>query len=404
MIRFLTKTVITTARVAAAGLGVAIIGVMQHCGTAQAAETRIVLAYIELVRDRPPTLSNLDEIPSDEGLAGARLGIADTNTTGQFLNQKYELLEYVVQEAGQLERALVAATEQTPFVLLNLDQAPLQSVLGMAAGGAALFFNAGAPDMALREAGCDARLLHTLPSRRMLTDGLIQFAVKKRWSEIALVTGPRAGDQAFATALKASARKFGARIIAESTWRFDADIRRNAAQEVPLFTQDFGDHDMLVVADEVNDFARYFLYHSWLPRPVAGGAGLVPSAWSGSVEQHGAAQLQNRFKEAAGRTMRPIDYAAWLAVRSVGEAVTRAQSVQASDVRAYLLSEKFNLAGFKGRGLSFRPWNGQMRQPIPLTHPEAIAALAPLEGFLHQFSELDTLGLDRGEARCTEFE
>lgn len=370
--------------------------------TGGTAELNVVVAYVEVVRDRPPTLSNLDEIPEDEGLAGARLAIADNNTTGQFLNQKYELAEFVVDDAAQLPSAIAAAAEVSPFIVLNLDGTLVPTALGGDAG--ALFFNAGAPDVELRQSGCDARLLHTLPSRAMLADALMQFAVKKRWADLALISGPQPGDKAFSAALRASAQKFGARIVGARDWEFGADIRRNAAQEVPLFTQDFDDHDILIVSDEANDFARYFLYNTWLPRPVAGGAGIVPSAWSASVEQHGAAQLQKRFRKAGNRDMRPIDYSVWLAIRSVGEAVTRAQSAQLDDVRSYLLSEDFNLAGFKGRPLSYRTWNGQMRQPIPLTHPEAVVALAPLEGFLHQFSELDTLGLDRGESHCTAFE
>ena len=158
-------------------------------------------------------------------------------------------------------------------------------------------------------------------------------------------------------------------------------MRRNAAQEVPLFTQDFDDHDLLVVADEIGDFGRYVLYNTWLPRPVAGSEGLVPSGWSPSVEANGAVQLQNRFRKHAGRGMTSVDYAAWAGVRTFGEAVTRLNKADTQAIRAYVLSPEFELAGFKGAPLTFAHWNGQMRQPIPLTHPRALAALAPIEGF-----------------------
>ena len=65
---------------------------------------------------------------------------------------------------------------------------------------------------------------------------------------------------------------------------------------------------------------------------------------------------------------------------------------------------EFELAGFKGRKLTFRTWNGQLRQPIPLVTPRAVVALAPLEGFLHQSNELDTLGCRQAfETKCTAF-
>jgi ABC transporter substrate binding protein (PQQ-dependent alcohol dehydrogenase system) len=126
-------------------------------------------------------------------------------------------------------------------------------------------------------------------------------------------------------------------------------------------------------------------------------------AWSPVVEQWGAAQLQRRFVKSAGRGMGAVDYALWAAVRSVGEAVTRTKSADPAVLREYLMSDAFELAGFKGRKMTFRPWNGQMRQPIPLVHSDAIAALAPIEGFLHQRTELDTLGQDEAEADCDQF-
>ena len=76
-------------------------------------------------------------------------------------------------------------------------------------------------------------------------------------------------------------------------------------------------YDALLVADEVHDFGRYVLYNTWQARPVAGSEGLSAVTWSPVIEQWGAAQLQSRFEETAGRGMQPQDYAAW-AFDSVG--------------------------------------------------------------------------------------
>ena len=102
--------------------------------------------------------------------------------------------------------------------------------------------------------------------------------------------------------------------------------------------------------------------------------------------------------------MNALDYTAWAAVRSVGEAVTRTGAADPATLRTYMLGQTFTLDGFKGRKLSFRDWNGQLRQPIPLVHPRAVAAVPPLEGFLHQRSELDTLGFDAPESPCRAFQ
>ncbi len=83
-------------------------------------------------------------------------------------------------------------------------------------------------------------------------------------------------------------------------------------------------------------------------------------------------QLQNRFEEATGREMSSRDYAAWAAVRTIGEAVTRTNSADPTVLRAFILSDKFALDGFKGRSLSYRSWNGQLRQPMPVVMPASV--------------------------------
>lgn len=360
--------------------------------------------YLRQIIPPPPTLSNLDPIPEDLGMAGARAGLEDNNTTGRFLGHTYTLEVTEIAEDGDLLRAARTALAQTPFLILDAPAEDLLGVADLPEAADALIFNVSAGDVTLRDAECRANLLHTLPSDAMRTDALAQLLVAKRWTDLVLISGTYPVDVAYADALRTSLRKFGLKLEDEKTWAFDADMRRNAAQEVPLFTQDFGDYDALLVADEVQDFGRYILYNTWRPRPVAGSEGLSPVAWSPVVEQWGAAQLQSRFVDAAARDMAPMDYAAWAAMRALGEAVVRTSAADLPTVRSYLLGDTFELAGFKGRPLTFRDWNGQLRQPIPIVHPRALVAQAPLEGFLHQRTELDTLGLDAPESACTAFD
>lgn len=365
----------------------------------QAAET-VRLAWLGKARDLPPVLSNLDEIPADKGLAGARRGIADNATTGRFTGHAYALSETTVAVDGDVAAAfkgLVAAGER--FFVADLPAADLAAVAALPEAAETLIFNAGAPDDALRVTGCRANLLHTLPSRAMLADALAQFLVKKRWTDWVLLVGPAEEDRLFAAAVERAAKRFGGRIVARKDWQWDHDIRRTAHEEIPLVTQGV-DYDMLVVADERGDFGEYVAYNTWEPKLVAGTQGLVPAAWHRVVEQWGAVQLQNRFAEDHGRAMGPEDYAAWAAVRAVGEAVTRTNATDFATLRAFIRSDAFELAGFKGRKLSFRAWNGQLRQPIPLVTARSLVALAPVEGFLHHSNEMDTLGHDAPEVSC----
>ncbi len=367
------------------------------------AETRLHATYLRTEQPRPPVLSNLDPVPEDDGPAGARLGQTDNATTGRFLGHSYTLDIVSVPPGDDPLQAARTALAASPYLVLDANAADVTAIADLPEAAGALLFSVAAPDESLRDTGCRANLLHTGLSRSMRSDALMQTLLSKRWTRVALIVGPRPDDGDWAEAMRRSAQKFGLKIVAVKEWSESADLRRSAAAEVALFTQDLPDHDALLIADEADDFARYIAFNTWLPRPVAGSDGLVPTGWSTVVEQWGAAQLQSRFEDLAGRPMRPRDYAAWAALRTLGEAVTRTGSNNPAMLRAYILSDEFELAGFKGRPLSFRRWNGQMRQPVPVVQPRALVAEAPLDGFLHRENELDTLGLDRPESGCTAF-
>jgi ABC transporter substrate binding protein (PQQ-dependent alcohol dehydrogenase system) len=66
----------------------------------------------------------------------------------------------------------------------------------------------------------------------------------------------------------------------------------------------------------------------------------------------------------------------------------------------YIKGPNFDVAAFKGRKLTVRDWDLQLRQPVLLADGRVVVSVSPQEGFLHQFSELDTLGIDRPETAC----
>ncbi|MCA0044436.1 ABC transporter substrate-binding protein [Celeribacter litoreus] len=366
------------------------------------ATLEVKIGYLRMERPPRPVLSNLDEIPPRRGIEGAELALSDNMTTGAFLGHDYALEVVSVPVGGPLDEAAAQLLATHDLVVLDMPLADVQMVADMA-GDQKILFNAGARDHELRSAGCRANLLHTIPETGMEADALMQVLLAKKWTKLALIEGPTVEDQALADSYRKSARKFGLKIVSEKQWTFDTDLRRAASREVPLFTQGFKDHDVLLVADAHDDFARYIEHNTWKPRPVVGSTGLMARAWFPVVEQWGAAQLQSRFKDMTGRDMTPEDYAAWAAVRAVGEAVTRTGSNQVDVLRAYLLSDDFALAAFQGRPLSFRAWNGQLRQPLPVVNARAQVASAPLDGFEHARNPLDTLGTDQVESACQAF-
>jgi ABC transporter substrate binding protein (PQQ-dependent alcohol dehydrogenase system) len=376
--------------------------------TCYAENLNISIALLGIEEDKHIPMSLLQPVIDNTGQAGAEQGISDNNTTGQFTGQSFHLTAVNIKPDASLSRAFKKLHNQgIRLFLLNLPADKLIELADMSEANDSLLFNIGARDDKLRSHDCRPNLLHTIPSRAMMADALAQYLTWKRWKAWFLVTGRYPQDQAYAEALKRAAKRFGHKIVEEKQWTFEPGARRTDSghtreqEEVNAFSQ-VGDYHILIVADETDEFGEFLSYRTYLPRPVGGSHGLSPSAWSGVHEQWGATQFQRRFKANQGRWMTDRDYSAWLAVRTIGEATTRTASKQVEKLRAYILSPDFTLAAFKGRPVTYRDWNGQLRQPILITSPRVMISVSPQKGFLHQFSTLDTLGYDRPESKCAK--
>ena len=359
-----------------------------------------------------PTLlpvSRFDLKPDNLGFAGAALADEDNGTTGGFLGHTYETATIAVapEEAdAALEKILADGTR---LLVIMANGEDLLRLTDTAAEAGALVFNAQAPDTALRDDQCRGNLLHTTPSNKMAADSVAQFSVWKKWTDWFLLSGSNPADMALADAYREAAKKFGARIVEDRTFEDTGASRRTDSghvqvqRQLPLDTQGAKEHDIVVAADGTDYFGGYLSYHLWTPRPVMGSGGLRPVTMHGAHEAWGATQFQSRFEKLNQRYVRPADYDVWLALRVVGEAVTRANTAEPDGVLAYALSDSFELAAFKGTKVTFRTWNGQLRQPILLYDGSITVSVSPQDGFLHQRSPLDTMGLDEPESRCTAF-
>lgn len=353
------------------------------------------------------TLSILDIPAADDALAGAQLGAIDNNTTGKFTGQTFDIVDEKIASASDAPAALGRLT--TAGVGLIIVDLPADALLAMSDNlkdAGALLFNVSAPDERLREEDCRANVFHVAPSRAMLADGLAQYLVWKKWPRWLMVKGSHPEDELLAQAYRRAAKKFGAKIIEERVYEDLGAGRRSDSghtqtqRQMPALTQNAPTHDVLLAVDENDVFGGYLPYRTWEPRPVVGSAGLFPTNWDPGHEQWGAHQLQNRFRQNYRRGMNARDNAAWLAMRMIGEATTRTQSGAPDKLREFMRSPDFSIAAFKGVRLTLRAWSQQLRQPILLSDGSMTVSVSPQEGFLHQVTELDTLGLDQPETKC----
>lgn len=373
------------------------------------AALEIKAAVLRIDPPRLAPISRYEKFPEDNGFAGAQLADEDNGTTGTFLGHTYETTTIAVppEEADAALDAILA--DGIRFIILMADDADLTRLADRAAQDGAVVFNAQAEGVALRDNECRANVLHVAPSRAMRADAVAQFALWKRWPRWFLIHGSNPEDQALADAYRRAAKKFGGRIAEEREFEDTGGSRRTdtghvlVQRQLPVFTQDADDHEVVIAADESDVFAPYLPFHLWTPRPVMGAAGLRPVTIHGAHEAWGATQFQRRFEELTGRYIREEDYQVWLSLRVLGEAVIRTSSNDPQTILDYAISDEFELAAFKGVPVTFRPWNGQLRQPILLYDGRITVSVSPQDGFLHQVSPLDTLGLDKPESSCTAF-
>ena len=373
---------------------------------AQADGATLRVGYLRWLEPHP-TISLLDKPAADNGLAGATLAMLDNNTTGRFMNQQFQLVDTPVRSGDDAASLLKGLADHG--VTLSLSDCPAEELLKMAEAGLSkgmTLFNVGAQDDALRQENCRDNVIHVAPSRSMLADALAQYLVWKKWSRWVLIYGSHPEDALLANAYRRAAQRFGSRIVAERMYKDSGGARQTDSgvvqtqQQMPVFTQNLPDCDVLVAADENAVFADYLPYRTWDARPVVGSAGLRPVSWDPASESWGGTQLQDRFVRMVHRRMTEMDMQAWTAGRMIGEAASRTGSADPQKIMEYMKGSEFGVAAYKGQKLSLRDWDWQLRQPILLSDGRTIVSISPQPGFLHQVTELDTLGFDRPEAKC----
>ena len=340
--------------------------------------------------------------PHGRPLEAARLAAQEAAVELQTRGIELKISEWLLADAQAFPAALAQLkTAGVQHVLADLPGPALRQLVQQApaALGGAMVFNIGLDDDALRGEQCAAHLLHTVPSRQMLSDALAQYLAARNWRKILLLQGPLPQDLLQGAAFSRSASRYGLKVLQSRPFKLSGDPRERELGNIRLLTGD-REHEVVAVMDSDGEFARSVPYSTQWPRPVAGSSGLMALAWHAQWERNGGPQLSRRFQKLALRPMQGHDWAAWAAVKAVAAVLAEDPRAGVQQQLKRLRSGAVYLDGFKGQRLSFRPWDGQLRQPLFLTHADGVVGLAPLEGVLHPKESLDTLGVDEQESAC----
>lgn len=369
------------------------------------AETTLTIAHIQLKKDprygKSRAQAQYLQQPTGRPWAGSKLALEEVKWHGAAAGVSFALTRKKVRKAADVATTIrqLATAQDIRFFLLDLPAPAMAETAAALKDEPLILFNISAYEDMLRGPGCQTNLLHILPSHAMLADALGQYLKLRKWDEVLVLTGPQESDKAWADAFRRTAKRYGIDIDDERGFVLSNDPRIREENNPVLLTGG-ADYDVVFVADTDGEFARNMHYAIKDPRPLVGAEGLAPLAWHWAWERNGGPQLEKRFQEAAGRPMRDRDWAAWLGVKAVAEAVQRTASADFDTLHAYLTGPDLVLDTFKGNRSNFRPWNGQLRQPVLLGTHNWVVARAPIEGFLHKTDNLDTLGHDQRESTC----
>ena len=366
---------------------------------------RVPIVYVELAEDQryePVRAYGRVVLEArDHPFAGAQAGLEDARALSRSSGAEHQLSRVSAKSAEEMSAAVLKAVDEgVNFFLVDAPADVLRVVAAAVKGRDVLLFNVSAPEDSLRRDLCAREVVHTMPSRAQLMDGLTQFLVSRKWRDYLVLRGPRPGDLEMAAAFERSAKKFGARIVATRDFTPGTDPREREKNNVGLLSAINRDWDVTFVADMDFDCAREVSYRTIRPRPVVGSIDLEPLAWHWTWAHNGAPQLNTRFMRlSGGRHMGSADWSAWMAVKIIAQSALRTKSTDFKIRRTFILKEGY-FDGDKGEAMSIRPWDHQLRQAVLLASPFSVIAAAPMEGFLHQRDVLDTLGDDEPETPC----
>ncbi len=368
-----------------------------------AAQQEVHIAYLGLADDAyyaaQPVYTGLSLKDRNRPLDGARLAVKGARVLGRAIGVQIILDEYLLPEDDDVAAVVARLAEEGVFAILLDLPAPAMDSLLPKVDAVPTLFNIRQMDDRYRGANCNPALLHTIPSRAMLTDALAQYLRFQNWTNVLVLHGTDPADADDIAAIRASALKFGLRVVGEQAFALTNDPRQRDLNNILLMTRQ-AEYDVIWLVDAAGEFGRYVPYAMAEPRPVVGSEGLTPRAWHWTWERYGAPQLNQRFRKLTDRDMTTADWAAWVTVQAVVTSLTHADSLTPQDIGKALRSPDLAVDLYKGVSGSFRAWDGQLRQPILLTTHNAVIATAPLDGFEHQTDRLDTLGPDQPESDC----
>lgn len=334
-------------------------------------------------------------------IAGAELGLKDIKPFQRMSKVKFNLVKKRIKNNEDSAEVIYKhiLENNIKFILLDFPASELLKITNKIIELNITSINVSSKNNELRSSKCNKNLFHTIPSERMLSDSLAQYLSEKKWRKILVLTGPLEIDKLKSNSFIESAKQFGLKIIDNRNFVLGNDPRAREQNDLDFLTGS-AKYDAVYIADTLKEFSYRVPFATHNPAIVIGSSGLIPRAWHWSYLRHGAPQVHGRFERMHKRRMTEEDWAAWVAMRAIAEAIVRFKDNENFSFNKVFINKEFKLDGSKGPVLNFRSWNRQLRQPIMLSTENWVTSIAPLSSFVHRENNLDTIGMDNKTSKC----
>ncbi|HEY3066204.1 MAG TPA: ABC transporter substrate-binding protein [Methylomirabilota bacterium] len=340
-------------------------------------------------------------LPAEGALAtalqqGAALGLDDANALATLFGKPLRLETASASDGAGAGRAARAFARDGALAVVGGSGPGVADALRDAAADGVLVMNVGAADDRLRNERCDRRLFHVAPSVSMAVDALTRWVADQRKLTRWAVEGD---GSARATEMDAAVRR--------AVGRLGGSVVEPAAAEMRMLAG---------TDDAVRSALARARAEGWAEQ-AAGIGGDVPLAlapdeaagiwvmgWHPELERFSARELNARFRRRFNAPLTETSWAAWAALKLVGEAVVRGNATGAAGIVTFLESAP-PFDGHKGSALTFRRWDHQLRQPLYVVAARRredvggrrgpFAVVVDVPG-----TDLDNIGTSAADSRC----
>ena len=151
---------------------------------------KVIIHYLGKTYDEPVPLSLVDQVITDNGLAGARIAIQDNNKSGQFLGQEYDLVEDIPPADGDVVAKAKEILKDGPAIIIaDLEAKDLLGVADLPEAKGSIIFNIRLSEDVLRGEKSRFNVFQVAPSSSMRADALAQYLIWKKWPKWFVLKG-----------------------------------------------------------------------------------------------------------------------------------------------------------------------------------------------------------------------